>query len=59
MTLCLYDFLFRDMVSGVEGYGCIVRLEALPARLYFFFEVFGQLNALYTLINDDEQPPHA
>lgn len=40
MTLCLYDFLFRDMVSGVEGYGCIVRLEALPARLYFFFLKF-------------------
>lgn len=37
--LYLYDFLFEDMVSGVQGHGCNSRLEALPWPAWFILEL--------------------
>lgn len=35
MTLYRYEFLFKDMVSGVRGHGCTIQLEALSSPAYF------------------------
>lgn len=40
MTLYLYDFLFRDMVSGVEGHKGISWPSALPRPACFILKLF-------------------